>query len=472
MSSAIFTSSYPSILDNTIVRVIIALVLFAVVFLRPAKPTKHKISPQLKPLSFQKIDIKKELEKDAPKTGKRYAVVGIGFVGRCLVEMLLERGDGDGKYGNSIVCVDMMKVSPFETNPNWTHVPSTEDRFLQPIENLSKRVEYIQADVTKLDSLIAALDKKNIEVVYCTAALIAFSQRLACQAELSYKVNVLGAENLCKALIECGIPNLVFTSTSNVILRSDSKDRQNLPEDAPYATKESSWNHYSWSKADAEKIVLSMQGKPLKKNGGVLNVVATRPCSGVFGFKDRLMSQRLVEDPNGQTFLVDSDKSWIQYIYVNNVCFGEMLAEKALLEVKKNVVGHALNMCGEYVCTELVYRFMREYWPEGREVGIKRLPMVFLPSNVFKYILAPISEFLQWVSNGQLTSKLGEFSLLTKPMFDLCEVSYSLNGDKAKNAINYRNLFSFEEGCQRCAWQYYTEEQLKKKGSVDGKKKQ
>ena len=471
--------SSTSILDSSIIRIIIGLTLFAVVFLRPAKPTKPQVKPVLKPLAFQKIDIKKELEKDAPKTGKKYAVVGIGFVGRCIVEMLLERGDGDGQNGNTIVCIDMFKTNPFETNPNWNHVPNTEDRFLQPIENLSKRVEYVQADITNINSLIAALDNKNIDVVFCTAALISFNQRLAYQAELSYKVNVLGAENLCKAMVECGIPNLVFTSTSHVVLRNDSKSRENLTEESPYATKETSYNHYAWSKAEAEKIVIGFQGTPLKKknnkdDSSVLNIVATRPCSGVFGFNDRLMSQRLAQDPNGQAFLTDSDKSWIQHIYVDNVVFGELLAEKALLERKKGVVGEPFNMCGENVCTEMIYRFMQEYWPEGKEVGVKRLPLTFMPSNIFKYILAPISEFLQWVSNGSLTPKIGELAMLTKPMFDLVETSYTLSCDKAEKLINYRNLFSFEEACQRIAWQYYIQDQLKKKNSNsgEGKKKQ
>lgn len=455
--------------------------IFAFLFLRPCQPTKSVIKPTLAstPEAFKQVDIEAEMNKSCPKTGKRYAVIGVGFVGRCLVESLLERGDGDGTNGNTILCIDMMKQNPFETTPYWCH--GSAKNFFKPIENAEKRIEYVQADVTDAESLIKALKGKNVEVVYCTAALIAFNQRLASQAEISYRVNVLGARNVCDAMIECGIPYLVFTSTSNVILRIDDDSKKNLTEDAPLATRETSYNHYSWSKAEAEQVVLAKHGTPLKKaknsnsdekksGEALLQVVAVRPCSGVFGYYDRFMSQRLALDPNGQMFMSSSDRSHIDHIYVNNLVFGELLAEKALVAKTEGVAGQALNVVGHMCCTENIYRLMQEYWPEGAQVGRKRLPITFLPGKIFEKIVAPTVEFLQLVTGGSITPYLGELAFITPPMFSLVTMSYSINGDKAKKVIQYRDLFSLQQACQRLSWQYYVEEQEKKK--TNGKKQQ
>ncbi len=67
-------------------------------------------------------------------------------------------------------------------------------------------------------------------------------------------------------MVECGIPFLLFTSTSNVALRSDDGDLSTtqLTEESALAVRENSFNHYSWTKAEAENIVMKMHGTPLK----------------------------------------------------------------------------------------------------------------------------------------------------------------------------------------------------------------
>jgi nucleoside-diphosphate-sugar epimerase len=449
---------------------------------RPVRPTAQKIEPLLldKPNEFKKIDLVAEMAKDCPKTGKRYAVIGVGFVGRAIVEMLLARGDGDG---NSILCIDMMKASPFEASPLWYH--TSADDFLKPIKDVEKRIEYVQADITKVESLVAALKGKNVDVVFCTAALIAFHQRLDFQAALSYKVNVEGAKNVCNAMVECGIPFLLFTSTSNVALRSDDGNLSTtqLTEESALAVRENSFNHYSWTKAEAEKIVMKMHGTPLKNVNNnkksslesVLNVVALRPCSGVFGFFDRFMTQRLANAPEGQVFCASSDRSFIDHIYVNNLVFGQFLAEKKLIASSSasEVAGQVFNLVGENICTERIYKLMQHYYPGGGlAAGQKRFPVLFvMPEKLMEYVVAPIVEFLIKVSKGKIVPYLKEAEMMTPPMISLITLSFACNGDKAKKVLNYRNLFSMDECCQRLAWQYFKEDEEKKKQEAESKKK-
>ena len=60
-------------------------------------------------------------------------------------------------------------------------------------------------------------------------------------------------------------------------------------------------------------------------------------------------------------------------------------------------------------------------------------------------ILAHVSEFITWISNGKIP--LGQLSILTPPVLYLsCE--YTLSDAKAKKEIGYAPVYSLDEGIE------------------------
>eukprot|EP00755_Sulcionema_specki_P023539 Sspe_Gene.79156::Locus_49590_Transcript_1_1_Confidence_1.000_Length_1906::g.79156::m.79156 len=180
-------------------------------------PKDQMYRPTAEPDAYKKVRWE-DFVKDCPKTGDTYLVIGVGFVGVCLIEKLLERGE------TKIRAFDIVSRNPFAGD---------------------SRVTYIQGDVTKLDNLVEAC--KGVQTVYSTFAAIRFWERMEFLAGLSYKVNVVGTENVIKACQQCKVKRLIQTSTSNVFA-APSLTKQDMDETSPYVTRDISHNHYSWTK--------------------------------------------------------------------------------------------------------------------------------------------------------------------------------------------------------------------------------
>lgn len=104
--------------------------------------------------------------------------------------------------------------------------PSSCDVFLD-----DPRVEFVQGDVTKYDHVLSVV--QGSDVVYATVAVIRFMDRFAHQEALSYRINVLGSENVVRACKQAGVEMLVHTSTSNVSVGSELVSLE-MDESTPY----------------------------------------------------------------------------------------------------------------------------------------------------------------------------------------------------------------------------------------------
>jgi len=106
------------------------------------------------------------------RTGDQYLVIGVGFVGKRLVQRLLDRGE------TRIRLFDITPVNSFAGNPH---------------------VEYVRGDVTKLDQVSKACE--GVDTVYSIFAIIRFMDRLEHQAALSYRINVGGVRCCILAMV-------------------------------------------------------------------------------------------------------------------------------------------------------------------------------------------------------------------------------------------------------------------------------
>lgn len=344
-----------------------------------------------------------------PRTGAQYLVVGCGFLGRRLVTELLDRGE--------------TKVRVFDIAPN-------------PFD-CDARVEYIRGDVTRPAELRRACE--GVDMVYSTFATIRYFERLAHQATLSERVNVGGTQNLLDACAACGVRRLVYTSTSNVSV-NPSRCRFGMTEDEPYVPRAASHNHYTWTKAEAERRVLAADG------AGALRAVAVRPVSGIFGHGDPLIMGPALRD---KSVVLLFPEAKIDYVYVDNVVFGHLLAEAALTDGRDGVGGEAFCISNdEPLHFEELYLAVKRYYPS--------LQIIYAPRNLL-VVLAYVVEAIAWITRDRVP--LGQLGLVTPAMLATASMSFSFDCAKARRVLGYRPVYTVDEAVQKSVDDYLASRQ-------------
>jgi dihydroflavonol-4-reductase len=133
-------------------------------------------------------------------------------------------------------------------------------------ENLFKKIEWIQADITDVPSLEIAF--KNIKFVYHCAALISFDPKDEKQVR---KINIEGTANMVNFCLEYGVRKLCYVSS--IAALGDLKENENQ------ISEESEWNpelhhsDYAISKYGAEMEIWRGQQEGLNTlivNPGVI----------------------------------------------------------------------------------------------------------------------------------------------------------------------------------------------------------
>eukprot|EP01006_Ploeotia_vitrea_P006094 TRINITY_DN12260_c0_g1_i2.p2 TRINITY_DN12260_c0_g1~~TRINITY_DN12260_c0_g1_i2.p2 ORF type:complete len:198 (+),score=79.73 TRINITY_DN12260_c0_g1_i2:31-624(+) len=173
--------------------------------------------------------------------GKRVLVTGgCGFLGRNLVEMLLDCG---------------AKVDVF-------------DLFIT--EEYDPRVKFIKGNLLSDEELSAAVQGKDVVIHVASPAPTSNNPKLF------NAVNIGGTGKVIEMCVRHGVGSLVYTSSASV--QYDGTDQRNHDEDTPLPAE--SWDPYTYSKLEAEKLVLQAG---LEKR---LATCAIRP-HGIFGPGDR-----------------------------------------------------------------------------------------------------------------------------------------------------------------------------------------
>src|SRR5688500_10192698 len=208
---------------------------------------------------------------------------GGGFLGRRLVELLVERGD---------------------------HVRFLARGKYPEVEALGARG--LQVDLRDADGLREAF--RGVEVVHHVASKAGYWGT----REEFEGINVRGTENVIAACREAGVRRLVYTSTPSVI--GYEHDAEGI-EQAPYPPQ---WESlYGETKARAEQLVLAA-------NGPGLATVSLRPHL-VIGPRDNNLVPRIVERAKqGRLVIVGDGKNRIDITYVDNAAWAHIDAADAL----------------------------------------------------------------------------------------------------------------------------------------------
>ncbi|OAV95680.1 hypothetical protein PTTG_04811 [Puccinia triticina 1-1 BBBD Race 1] len=175
---------------------------------------------------------------------------------------------------------------------------------------------FIQADLTSLDSLLAAFDQAKPELVFHTASPWAGSSLEICE-----KVNIQGTLNTIAACQKFAVQRLVYTSSAGVVF--NGSDLINVDERLPFP--KIGCDHYNTSKAKAETIVLEANGKDS------LLTCAIRPA-GIFGPGDRQAIPGLIEvlKTRKHGIQIGANTNLFDWTYVDNVVHAHILAAEKL----------------------------------------------------------------------------------------------------------------------------------------------
>ncbi len=267
------------------------------------------IMPNIEKVNHNDVDWRKICQDLMPPTGEKYLVIGVGFLGKKLIHALLLRGE------TKIVAMDM--------NPQIAEFYKGESR-----------VTFVKGDVTKPSDLDKALE--GVTTVYSTFAIIRFMDRLPHLADLSYRINVGGTEQVIAACQRANVLRLIQTSTSNTCV-GFGQSGINMDEKSPYVARENAPHHYSWTKAIAEQRVLAANGSKTA-NGSTMITGAVRPCSAVFGAQDTHFLQGMLE-ANSTMLPHNSGTNLIDCVFCENVVYCHMCLENEMQKGNKAVEG-------------------------------------------------------------------------------------------------------------------------------------
>lgn len=220
---------------------------------------------------------------------------GGGFLGKRLVELLLERGDevsflARGQYPE----VEALGAKGF------------------------------QVDLRDASSLPAVLE--GVDTVFHVAA----KAGVWGPYQEYYDINVVGTMNLLDAAENAGVKRFIYTSTPSVV--SYESDVENGAQDIPYA--ESYPAHYPATKAEAEQTVL-------RANSEHIATVALRPHL-IFGPGDPHLMPRFVEGAmKGRLRIIGDGSNKVDFTYVDNAAWAHIDAALALSDEKAPCAGKA-----------------------------------------------------------------------------------------------------------------------------------
>lgn len=270
-------------------------------------------------------------------------------------------------------------------------------------------VEIVLGDLSDRDSLKRAA--KDCQVVFHCAALA--SDRGS--REHFYAANVTGTQNLLLATLTSGCRLFVHTSSVSVY-GLDPQD--GTDENSPFATSN---NLYCETKIESEKAVRMAY----EKEG--LPYIIIRPGS-VYGPRSSAWTIRPVKAlKEGKMFLIGGGKGLINYVYIDNLIDGMLLA-----------VENFEKTCDTFIITDGKSATWEEFFGYyGRMMGRKRLPSLPLP---LAHIAALGMELGERIT--------GQRAVLTRTAVGFLTRRATFNIEKARRHLGYQPKIDLDEGMQ------------------------
>ncbi|XP_068596661.1 sterol-4-alpha-carboxylate 3-dehydrogenase, decarboxylating [Brachionichthys hirsutus] len=331
-------------------------------------------------------------------SNKRCAVIGgSGFLGRHLVEKLLDRG---------------YTVSVFDIRKSY-ELPG---------------VAFYRGDLCDQQALLPALEAVSL-VFHCASPAPACDDR-----ELFKRVNIDGTRTVIQACTEAGVQKLVLTSSASVVY--EGRDIKNGKEDLAYAKKP--LDFYTETKIEQEKLVLEACGP-----GNGLLTVAVRP-HGIFGPRDPQLVPVLVDMARRgrMTFIIGDGTNLVDFTFVENVVHGHILAAESL-QPGSSTCGKAYHITNDEPVR--FWDFLSELL-----VGLGYKP----PRYHLPYPLVYGLALLLWLL-ALILRPLVSFKPTFTPMrVALAGTYHYYSCDRAKRDLGYKPVVGLKEGIQRTVQSY------------------
>ena len=324
---------------------------------------------------------------------------GTGFVGRRLVEMLVERG------AKRVVSFDI--------------VPPPADSMKD------ERIQYEVGDIRDAEKVAAICEGADC-VWHIAAAVGPYHPK-----QLYTDVNYTGTLHVLEACRKWKISKLVMSSSPST--RFDGNDVDGLTEDTmPSLPQESYLAEYAKTKAMGEKAVTDACCDELM-------TVAIAPHQ-VYGPRDNLFLPNFLDAAGSGSLRIFGDgKNRICFSHVDNYCHGLIIGEKALYKGSPALGKFYIVTDGDTHPHKDGYA---NYWDALNEavvgMGFQDLKSKFALPRWFMFVLAYTCDFIGWLTGTKL--KLNPFAVKMVTMHRWFRI------DAAERDLNYKPIIPFKQG--------------------------
>ncbi|OAL43433.1 C-3 sterol dehydrogenase/C-4 decarboxylase family protein [Pyrenochaeta sp. DS3sAY3a] len=356
---------------------------------------------------------------------------GSGVFGQHLIEDLIERG----------------------AQPDHIHVLDLKLNETQKVD-----VRFHHGNISCVDDVRKVLQLVNPSVIFHTASPYPFESDHA----VLERVNIDGTRNLVQLSHEIGsVLAFVYTSSSSVV-HDYYHPLRRADESYPVLHFPQQPNYYSHSKAVAEEIVLSANGK-----GSNMLSVAIRPAS-MYGEGDKTQIPSLVKTARAgrANMRIGPEENNFDNTYIKNLSLAEILAAGALLAANEGeAVSNDKRVQGEafFVTDDDSYSFPAYTRLVARFAGhpvdpseVRTIPFWLILSLVYA------AGCVYWVVTfGK------EMAFSTKVVRTLAQ-ERTFYIEKAKTRLGYKPRFTTAEGTKR-AVEWFIEHESKWKAEKKSK---
>jgi nucleoside-diphosphate-sugar epimerase len=308
---------------------------------------------------------------------KIFITGGTGFIGRRLTEKLVSLG-----HEVILLLRDPAKAASYDNG----------------------KVQYILGDIFNREALIKGM--AGCDLVFHMAA---YTKPGSADPSIPYKINVTGTVNVLETATACHVKKIVLTSTGGTMGYSQNGNPVN-----ELTNSEPQFNTiYEKTKFEAERIATEYSDRGID----IVIVNPTRVYGpGILSKSNSLTKLIKLYISGLWRILPGSGKSIGNYVYINDVVDGHILAARSGIKGERYILG------GENLT-------FRELFDITGEISGKKRVLFPLPSVIMKVIIKS-ALFISWIT--------GKPPFITSGWLDKYMNDWIMSSDKAVNELGYR----------------------------------
>ncbi|XP_051570776.1 putative short-chain dehydrogenase/reductase family 42E member 2 [Myxocyprinus asiaticus] len=296
-----------------------------------------------------------------------------------------------------------------------------------------------QSDIRDYDALYKICT--GVDVIFHTASYGMSGPEQLRRRQIE-SVNVGGTNNVINVCTERGISRLIYTSTVNVAFAGwpiEDGDEDSVP----CVPLDMHIDHYSRTKAIADRMVLAANGRSVK-GGGILRTCVLRP-SGIYGPEERRHLHRVMVNVERRlfSFCFGDPNAKMNWVHVDNLVMAHVLAAKGLTAERSFVASGQAYFINDGESVN-VFEWLT---PLFERLGYNR-PLIHLPVSLV-YSAAILMERLHVALSPIVEIPL----LLTRNEVRNIAVSHTFKIEKARRDLGFCPLkYSLTDSVDHYLW--------------------